>query len=92
MGKLLKQAVRLTVLFILLGFSNGIYAQKAITGVVKDAANGGTLPGVNVTVKEKAGVGTVTDIDGKFSLKLPEGAKTLVFSFIGYTSQDVAIA
>jgi iron complex outermembrane receptor protein len=92
MGKLLKQAVRLTVLFILLGFSNGIYAQKAITGVVKDAANGGTLPGVNVTVKEKAGVGTVTDIDGKFSLKLPEGAKTLVFSFIGYTSQDVTIA
>lgn len=92
MGKLLKQAVGLTVLFILLGFSNGIYAQKAITGVVKDAANGGTLPGVNVTVKEKAGVGTVTDIDGKFSLKLPEGAKTLVFSFIGYTSQDVAIA
>lgn len=91
MGKLLKQAVGLTVLFILLGFSNGIYAQKAITGVVKDAANGGTLPGVNVTVKEKAGVGTVTDIDGKFSLKLPEGAKTLVFSFIGYTSQNVAI-
>lgn len=92
MGKLLKQAVALTALFILLGFSNGLYAQRVFTGIVKDAANGGTLPGVNVTVKEKVGVGTVTDIDGKFTLKLPEGAKTLVFSFIGYTSQEVAIA
>lgn len=67
------------------------FAQKSITGVVKDASNGSSLPGVNVSVKEKSGAGTVTDIDGKFSLKLPEGAKTLVFSFIGYTPQSVAL-
>lgn len=91
MGKL-KQALGLAVLFILLGFTNSIYAQRTITGTVKDAESGMTLPGVNVSVKEKSGIGATTDINGKFSLKVPEGSKTIVFSFIGYLSQEIQLA
>lgn len=90
MNKLMRKVFLLTGLCIAL-LSSAV-AQKSITGTVKDAENGTSLPGVNVSVKEKTGVGAITDIDGKFSLKLPEGAKTLVFSFIGYESQQVVLA
>lgn len=80
----------MTVLGFLLTI--GGYAQNSISGIVRDASNNTSLPGVNVSVKEKTGAGTITDIDGNFKLKLPEGAKTLIFSFVGYTSQEVPIA
>lgn len=57
-------------------------AQRTISGKVTDA-NNLTLPGVNILVKG-TNVGTVTDIDGQYSLKVPENAKTLLFSYIGY--------
>ncbi|UII21462.1 SusC/RagA family TonB-linked outer membrane protein [Fulvivirga ligni] len=48
------------------------------------------LPGVNVLVKGTT-IGTVTDLDGKYSLTIPDGKNTLIFSFIGYKSQEVLI-
>ncbi|OGX83763.1 hypothetical protein BEN49_12050 [Hymenobacter coccineus] len=59
-----------------------------ITGRVVDEKGVG-LPGVNVVVKSGT-TGTSTDPDGNFSLTVPDGA-TLVFSFVGYTSQEVAV-
>lgn len=50
----------------------------------------GPLPGASVVVKGTA-LGTTTDSEGNFKLSVPAGAKTLVFSFIGYLSQEVAI-
>lgn len=70
---------------------SNVFSQKTISGTVRDAANGLSLPGVNVTVKEKAGLGTTTNNDGKFTLKLPAGGKTLIFSFIGYIPQKVPV-
>lgn len=67
------------------------FSQKTISGVVRDAADGSPLPGVNVTVMEKAGAGTMTGVDGRFTLKLPVEGKTLVFSFVGYTPQEVLV-
>ena len=66
--------------------------QKAIriSGKVVDAENGELLPGVNVSVKGSY-LGTITGPDGKFKMVLPTHAKTLVFSFIGYESQEVQI-
>ena len=49
------------------------------------------LPGVSVIVKGTT-TGITTDLDGNFTLKIPANAKTLVFSFIGMLSQEVAIA
>src|SRR5690606_8112663 len=61
--------------------------EQVITGTVTDQ-NGEPLPGVTVSV-EGTTIGTATDLDGKYSLSVPEGA-TLVFSFIGFESQRVA--
>ena len=60
-----------------------------ITGTVT-ADEGGTLPGVNVLVKGTS-IGTITDIDGTYRLSVPDDAITLVFSFVGYWSKEVAI-
>ena len=63
---------------------------KQINGTVKDES-GETLPGVTVSVKGIAS-GTITDGNGRFSLKLPEKATVMVFSFIGMKTQEVEIA
>lgn len=68
----------------------GNKAKLTITGNVSDE-NGIPVIGANVVVKNMNGVGVVTDIDGKFSMEMPEGAETLVVSFIGYTNQEVSV-
>ena len=57
-----------------------------VTGVVTGLEDGQPLIGVSVVVKGVPGVGTITDLDGKFSIKVPVG-KTLKFSYIGYVEQ-----
>jgi TonB-linked SusC/RagA family outer membrane protein len=61
-----------------------------LTGRVTSAEDGGVIPGVSVSVKGTT-LGTVTDMDGVYHLKVPKGSKTLVFSFVGMSSQEVAI-
>ncbi|MEN7549621.1 TonB-dependent receptor [Rapidithrix thailandica] len=62
--------------------------QKVITGTVKDE-NGAALPGVNIMIKGSS-QGTISDIDGKYKIQV--GNKdVLVFSFIGYASQEVEV-
>lgn len=82
---------KLTLLLALIGFIGlqGVFAQTSVTGSVTDADNGGTLPGVSVVVKGTS-IGTVTDMDGKYSLQVPEDASALVFSFVGMETQEVA--
>ncbi|QMW01040.1 carboxypeptidase-like regulatory domain-containing protein [Spirosoma foliorum] len=63
---------------------------RAISGTVADESGVG-LPGVSVLVKGTQR-GTVTDKDGVYRLTVPDGAATITFSFVGYTSQDVAIS
>jgi len=60
-----------------------------ITGKVT-GQNGEPLPGVSVTAKGTS-VGTQTDAAGDFSLSVPDAATTLVFSYVGYQSQEVPI-
>lgn len=69
----------------------GAAAQNAtVSGVIKDETGGG-LPGATVVEKGSA-KGTVTDADGKFTLSVSDESAILVISFIGYTSQEVALA
>lgn len=81
---------KLTLLLALIGFIGlqGVFAQTSVTGTVSDADNGGTLPGVSVLVKGTS-IGTVTDMDGKYNLQVPEDATALVFSFVGMETQEV---
>lgn len=67
-----------------------MYAQnRTISGTVKDA-KGEALIGANVTGKGTT-IGTVTDIEGNYSLELPKDVSTLVFSYVGYTSVEKPI-
>ncbi len=80
------------VLFVLAGAST-LWAQtKVITGTVTSATEGeGAIPGVSVFVKGTT-IATSTDVNGRYSLTVPEDATTLVFSFIGMKQQEVNIA
>ena len=68
----------------------GLNAQT-VTGTMTDADTNEPLIGANVLVKGTT-VGTITDIDGSYSITLPEGATTLVFSYAGFADQEIDIA
>lgn len=67
----------------------GMAAQSLVTGVVKETS-GETLPGVSVYVKGTT-TGTITDIEGVYQVQVASG-QTLVFSFIGFQTQEVVVA
>jgi len=76
--------------FMLLG-SSLLFAQTTITGVVNDASLGGALPGASIKVSRKA-VGTTTDFDGKFTLKVTDTPPfTIEISSLGYKTKTVDI-
>ena len=62
---------------------------RDVTGTVKDE-NGEPLPGVSVVVKGTSN-GTVTDVDGKYTLPVPQTGAVLTFSFIGLESQELPV-
>ncbi len=65
--------------------------QVRISGRVIDDANGQTLPGVNIRVKDRV-VGTITNAQGDFNLTVNQAAPiTLIFSYVGYTPQELEI-
>lgn len=63
---------------------------RQITGKVISQAEDEGIPGVAITLKGTAR-GTVTDIDGQFSINVPSSESVLVFSFIGYQSQEIQV-
>ena len=63
--------------------------KKIISGVVRNEA-GLTLPSVAIVVKG-TNTGVTTDFDGKYSIEVPEGAETLIFSFVGMKTQEIRI-
>jgi iron complex outermembrane recepter protein len=80
----------LTMFVVLLMVSATALAQRTLSGVVTEKGSGTPLVGVNVTVKGGT-VGDQTDADGKFAFKGPSDAKTLVFTYVGYATQEVDI-
>lgn len=62
----------------------------AVSGTVTDATNGTSLPGVNVLVKGSS-VGTVTDIEGRYNIEVPDNEGVLIFSSIGYLTQEIPV-
>src|SRR5690554_2891868 len=86
-----KKAAGIVLLFLYFVTSaGGAYAQqRTVSGRVNDA-NNQPLPGVSVIV-EGSTIGTVTDADGNFSFSVPADAQTLLFSFVGMRTQQVAL-
>ncbi|MGW8122021.1 TonB-dependent receptor [Roseivirga echinicomitans] len=82
----------LALVFLILQ-SAAVYGQSqvSISGRVVDAANGESLPGVNIRVKDKV-IGTITNAKGDFSLTVNQSAPlVLVFSYVGYSPQEISI-
>lgn len=91
--------IQLKVTLLLLGFtlcfSNLTYAKAkpvvyAVTGTVTDGVDGSPLLGVTVMVKGGA-VGTATDMDGAYSIEVASAEDILVFSYIGYQTQEIVV-
>jgi len=61
-----------------------------VTGVVTAAEDKLPLPGVSIIVTGVTGVGTITDLDGKYTINVPEG-KTLLFRYVGYKQQNIVV-
>jgi len=86
------RSYKLSILFLLFGaLPQAARAQilHTLSGVVR-GSDGIALPGASVAVPA-LGLGTATEANGKFSLKLPEGPQQVVVSFVGYTSQTLSI-
>jgi TonB-linked SusC/RagA family outer membrane protein len=84
MKKLLSFIVTLVMSFTMM------MAQKQVTGSVISAEDREPVIGASIVVKGTQ-TGTTTDIDGKFSLRVPDNAKTLVISYIGMRTQEVSL-
>jgi TonB-linked SusC/RagA family outer membrane protein len=65
-------------------------ADRTISGIVRDES-GEALPGVSIIAKGSQR-GTISDIEGKFSMDIPDGPAILVFSFVGYLNQEINIS
>jgi TonB-linked SusC/RagA family outer membrane protein len=86
----MKKIKLLFILMFALGFLPLAMAQQVkVSGQVKSAADGETLPGVTVVVKGTT-TGAATDLDGRYSLEVPATA-TLIFSFVGMETQEIPV-
>lgn len=81
---------KLSLVLMLVLFGVGItLAQRTVSGTISDEA-GEALIGASVLVKGTT-AGTVTDLDGKYSINVSEGSTTLVFSYTGFSTQNVEL-
>ena len=84
-----RQLVLALMLLLFAGLPAAFAQSRAVSGKITDASGSGMM-GVNVLVKG-TNVGTTSNSDGVYSINVPEGSNTLVFSYIGFGSQEVNI-
>lgn len=85
--------LRLLIVFMfsmMLFASRLAMAQVSVSGVVKSGEDQSPIPGVNILVKGTTN-GTITDVNGLYNLTVESPNETLVFSFVGFTTQEIAI-
>ena len=82
----------LYLIFLLAGvLSTTLLQGQTLRGVVTDGITGETLPGANIIIVGTT-QGTVTNIDGEYSLTLPPGTTNITFRFLGYVPQTIEIS
>jgi len=85
----MRKCLTMLVFFLFVGMQ-AILAQTTVTGTVTSADDGQPIPGAAVQVKGTT-VGVTTDVNGRYSLKVPAGGNVLQFSFVGMTTKEVTI-
>ena len=83
---MLKQSFLLITVLLTIG----TFAQNHISGIVSSAKNRGILPGVQITI-ENSTIGTISDINGKFTLKVDQLPAKIILTHIGFQSQRIEI-
>ncbi len=78
------------ILVLFLTLSSAVLAQKKISGKILDGETNSPLPGVSIVVKGTS-TGTTSDAEGKYTLNAPTNASSLIFSFVGFKTQELAI-
>ena len=78
------------ILLLSLTMNLALNAQKEISGNITDESNGEALPGVNVMVKGTT-IGTITDLDGHYAIKISDDQAVLEFSYIGYLTESITV-
>lgn len=86
--KLMNRFFTILMFFVLPLMAQG--QERTVSGTVTSGEDNLPLPGVNVLLSGTT-TGTVTDINGQYTIPVPAGADQLVFSFVGFESQEVAI-
>ena len=87
MGNKLKQNLRMLCLLMMTLIVQGVWAQvRTVTGMVSDGKD--PLIGVTVQVKGNAKVGTITDMDGKYTIEVSSPGTILVYSYVGYQTTE----
>ena len=86
----MKRFVFVLTLLLFAGFSLLQAQGVQVTGTVTSAEDGAALPGVSVVVQGTT-IGAVTDFEGNYSITVPDGSATLMFSFVGMLTQQVPL-
>lgn len=87
----MKKITKFVFAVVLILASVNLMAQNTVKGVLLDASNGETLIGASVIVKGTT-QGTISNLDGSFSLNIPSGKQTLVISYIGYIAKNFDVS
>jgi TonB-linked SusC/RagA family outer membrane protein len=87
----MKKLLLVSLCFLVLCITQVFAQNRTVTGTVTGKDDGLPIPGATLKVQGLK-IGTVTNVDGKFSISVPSESSVLVFSFIGYNSQSVPIA
>ncbi|TCC90086.1 SusC/RagA family TonB-linked outer membrane protein [Pedobacter frigiditerrae] len=89
----MKIKIPIIILFLIAGLALQSSAQeRTVIGTVKASEDGLPIPGASIKVKDASSLGTTTGVNGEFTLKVPSNAKTLQISYLGYTTQEIAIS
>ncbi len=80
----------LTMMIALFSVSVLFGQGRVVTGTVTETDTGDPIPGANVVVKGTSS-GSVTDIDGKYSVNIPDDGAALVFSFVGFVTEEIEV-
>jgi len=84
-----KKVLQMLLICVFGLFAGNVFAQVSVSGVVQ-SDSGETLPGVSIAVKGTSR-GVVSDLDGKYTIEVPDAQAILVFSFVGMETQEIAV-
>lgn len=97
MKKQISISIFIFLFFVALSFNSPLYGQgdtnadeMVVNGTVTSQQDGEVLPGVNIIVQGTS-IGTTTNADGEYTIEVPSQNSTLVFSFIGFQSQEIQV-